>query len=200
MAAVKKKAAKKKAASKKATKKKVVDNSQLESKLGHDPLAWLSGDEEHVVSDSNIVVEPETVAQTEVEEKIVNEAVEIQVEAEESLLESTVQAETETETVSSEQPAETGNKKDETMLNLPDVFGIAQAEIMYQEIKDLLSSTDEVKIDGSAVEMIDASALQLLIVLVNECKSQGKKISWHKNSDKIRDSANLLNLTESLGI
>jgi len=200
MAAVKKKAAKKKAASKKATKKKVVDNSQLESKLGHDPLAWLSGDEEHVVSDSNIVVEPETVAQTEVEEKIVNEAVEIQVEAEESLLESTVQAETETETVSSEQPAETGNKKDETMLNLPDVFGIAQAEIMYQEIKDLLSSTDEIKIDGSAVEMIDASALQLLIVLVNECKSQGKKISWHKNSDKIRDSANLVNLTESLGI
>jgi len=198
MAAVKKKAAKKKAASKKAAKKKVVDNSQLESKLGHDPLAWLSGDEEHVVSDSNIVVEPETVAQTEVEEKIVNEAVEIQVETEESLLESTVQAET--ETVSSEQPAETGNKKDETMLNLPDVFGIAQAEIMYQEIKDLLSSTDEIKIDGSAVEMIDASALQLLIALVNECKSQGKKISWHKNSDKIRDSANLLNLTESLGI
>ena len=125
MAAVKKKAAKKKAASKKAAKKKVVDNSDLESKLGHDPLAWLSGDEEHVVSDSNIVVEPETVAQTEVEEKIVNEAVEIQIETEESLLESTVQ--TETETVSSEQPAETGNKKDETMLNLPDVFGIAQS-------------------------------------------------------------------------
>jgi len=194
MAAVKKKAAKKKSASKKTAKKKVVDNSQLESKLGHDPLAWLSGDEEHAVSDSNIVVEPETVAQTEVEEKIVNEAVEV----EEPLLESAVQAET--ETISSELPAETGNKKDETMLNLPDVFGIAQAEIMYQEIKDLLSSTDEVKIDGSAVEMIDASALQLLIVLVNECKSQGKKISWHKNSDKIRDSANLLNLTESLGI
>jgi ABC-type transporter Mla MlaB component len=193
MAAVKKKAAKKKAA-----KKKVVDNSQLESKLGHDPLAWLSGDEEHVVSDSNIVVEPETVAQTEVEEKIVNEAVEIQVETEESLLESTVQAET--ETVSSEQPAETGNKKDETMLNLPDVFGIAQAEIMYQEIKDLLSSTDEIKIDGSAVEMIDASALQLLIVFVNECKSQGKKVSWSEKSDKINDSAKLLNLTESLGI
>lgn len=193
MAAVKKKAAKKKAA-----KKKVVDNSQLESKLGHDPLAWLSGDEEHVVSDSNIVVEPETVVQTEVEEKIVNEAVKIQVETEESLLESTVQAET--ETVSSEEPAETGNKKDEAMLNLPDVFGIAQAEIMYQEIKGLLSSIDEIKIDGSAVEMIDASALQLLMALVNECKSQGKKISWHNNSDKIRDSANLLNLTESLGI
>ena len=194
MAAVKKKAAKKKTASKKSTKKKVVGNSLLESKLGHDPLAWLSGNEENVVSDSNIVIEPEAV--TQVEEKTVNESVEI--EAEESLPESAVQVEA--EIVLTERSAETANKKDEIMLNLPDVFGIAQAEIMCQEMKDLLSSTNEVKIDGSAVEMVDASALQLLIVLVNECKSQGKKISWHKNSDKIRDSANLLNLTESLGI
>ena len=185
MAAVKKKTAKKKTATKKATKKKVVDNSDLESKLGHDPLAWLSGNEGNVVSDDNIVIEPKAIAQVE----IVNETVAV---------ESVEQVEP--EVVASEKTMATGSNEDKTMLNLPDVFGIAQAEIMYQEIKELLSSEDEVKIDGSAVEMVDASALQLLIALVNECKSKGKKISWHKSSDKINDSAKLLNLTESLGI
>ena len=86
------------------------------------------------------------------------------------------------------------------MLTLPDVFGIAQAAVMYDEMKKQLSSMDEIQIDGSAVETVDASALQLLIALINECKSQGKKISWLNESDKINHSAKLLNLTESLGI
>jgi len=67
-------------------------------------------------------------------------------------------------------------------------------------LRKLLSSIDDINIDGSSVETVDASALQLLIVLVNECKAQGKKIIWHKKSEKIIDSAKLLNLTEALGI
>ena len=86
------------------------------------------------------------------------------------------------------------------MLSLPDVFGIAQAAVMYDEINKQLASNDEIKIDGSAVETVDASALQLLIALINECKQQGKTVSWHEKSDKINDSAKLLNLTESLGV
>ena len=137
-------------------------------------------------------------AQTEVEEKIVNEAVEIQIETEESLLESTVQ--TETETVSSEQPAETGNKKDETMLNLPDVFGIAQAEIMYQEIKELLSSEDEVKIDGSAVEMVDTAILQLLLAFIQKATLQNILVTWVKPSQAFLSRSDTLNLTGLLGL
>ncbi|MCW8910372.1 MAG: STAS domain-containing protein [Gammaproteobacteria bacterium] len=193
--AVKKKAVSKKTVKKKAAKKKLVANFQIEPKLGHDPLAWISGNDDNVVSRANIVVDPAVVLESNVEENKVAEPVVAVVE------EPVVEIEqTEPEELIVEKPAEVSNVKDKTMLTLPDVFGIAQAAVMYDEMNEQLSSMDEIQIDGSAVETVDASALQLLIALINECKSQGKKISWLKESDKINHSAKLLNLTESLGI
>ncbi|MCW8853568.1 MAG: STAS domain-containing protein [Gammaproteobacteria bacterium] len=193
--AVKKKAVSKKTVKKKAAKKKLVANFQIEPKLGHDPLAWISGNDDNVVSRANIVVDPAVVLESNVEENKVAKPVVAVVE------EPVVEIEqTEPEELIVEKPAEVSNVKDKTMLTLPDVFGIAQAAVMYDEMNEQLSSMDEIQIDGSAVETVDASALQLLIALINECKSQGKKISWLKESDKINHSAKLLNLTESLGI
>ena len=187
---VSKQAVKKKVASKKVAKRKVAGNLQLEPKLGHDPLAWISGNEGNVVSSANIVVDPGF------EETKLDEIVEMVVEAPPvEVVEQKV-----AEVVITETPVETGDEKDQTMLNLPDVFGIAQAAVMYDEINKQLAAKDEIKIDGSAVETVDASALQLLITLINECKAQGKKVSWHEKSDKINDYAKLLNLTEALGV
>lgn len=192
----KQKTAKKKVASKKVAKRKVAGNLQMEPKLGHDPLAWISGIEGNVVSGANIVVDPDVVVQANVEETKPDEIVEVVVEAPPvEVVEQKV-----AEVVVAEIAVETSDEKDKTMLNLPDVFGIAQAAVMYDEINKQLASKDEIKIDGSAVETVDASALQLLMVLINECKTQGKKVSWHEKSKKINDYAKLLNLTEALGV
>ncbi|MDH5570269.1 MAG: STAS domain-containing protein [Gammaproteobacteria bacterium] len=222
MVAVKKKVTKKKAVSKTAVKKKVTSkkvarkkslvNLPLEPKLGHDPLAWITGNEDNVVSRTNIVVEPEVDVQPVEDETIVDEVIS-------HLANDDAMVEEDVECGTSEQPVahfeedaviveevpvnkitESNDDKDKTMLILPDIFGIAQADVTYQAIKELLSTSDEIKIDASVVETVDASALQLLIALVNECKSQGKKISWHAQSDKINDSAKLLNLTELLDL
>ena len=193
---VNKQAVKKKVASKKVAKRKVAGNLQLEPKLGHDPLAWISGNEGNVVSSANIVVDPGVAVQADVEETKLDEIVEMVVEEPPvEVVEQKV-----AEVVITETPVETGDEKDQTMLNLPDVFGIAQAAVMYDEINKQLAAKDEIKIDGSAVETVDASALQLLIALINECKAQGRKVSWHEKSDKINDYAKLLNLTEALGV
>ena len=194
MAVVKKKAAKKKTATKKTANRKSFDNLHLESKLGHDPLAWISGNDD-VVSNSNIVVEPDVVTQPVVE-VIVHDVVESV--SEEPQHESDVQAEV--EIVRDEEIADFNDEKDKSMLHLPDVFGIAQAEVVYDEISKMLVSEDDIKIDASLVETVDASALQLLMSLIKEARAQGKAISWHAKSSKINDSAKLLNVTEFLAL
>ena len=193
---VNKKATKKKVASKKVAKRKVAGNLQMEPKLGHDPLAWISGIEGNVVSNANIVVDPAITIQANVEETKPDDIVEVVVEEPPvEVVEQKI-----AEVVVTEIAVETSDEKDKTMLNLPDVFGIAQAAVMYDEINKQLTSKDEIKIDGSAVETVDASALQLLMVLINECKTQGRKVSWHEKSEKVNDYAKLLNLTEALGV
>lgn len=203
MAAVKKKAAKKKVArkkavvKKKAAKKKIAGEFRVDPKLGHDPLAWMAGSEDELVSRSNIVVEPEP--QTEVEQvpvavKAVSE------ETVETVIDEPEEIVVEQEIAIDEQPDDVSNDEGGAMLNLPDIFGIAQAEVMYKEITNQLASMDEIQIDASLVESVDAAALQLLISLVNECKAQDKKISWHAMSDKINESAKLLNLSDALGL
>ena len=196
MAVVKKKSEKKKSSGKASAKKKDMTGRALEPKLGHDPLAWITGNMEDVVSPSNIVVEPEKNSE-DGKEVVVDSSVAIV--ANENI-EHEIDKEVVDEVVTVKEREDLSETKDNTMLNLPDVFGIAQAEVAYNEIKQLLVSSDEIKIDGSAVETVDASALQLLISLFEECKSKGIKISWHSESDKVNDSAKLLNITQSLNL
>ena len=63
-----------------------------------------------------------------------------------------------------------------------------------------ISSQDEVILDGSEVEQIDGTGLQLLVALMKEAVSSNTTVTWKSASDVLLDSAAQLGLIEILGL
>lgn len=64
----------------------------------------------------------------------------------------------------------------------------------------VLAGREEIKIDGSAVEHIDGTGLQLLVALVKEAASNKTNIAWQSASDVLQHNAAQLGLTEALNL
>ena len=206
MAAMKKKSVKKKSVNKKTAgkspcKQKLSVSISHDHKLGHDPLAWLSGEEIQSLSKINDTVDPMTFKETKIE----NEKIHVPgIEAEKNI-DQPVALEEMTKDIDDVKASETGSlpgdedktqrtNEDDDMLILPEIFGIAQAEDMHGELSSLLAVSGDIEIDASTIETLDASALQLLIAFIKECKSSGRNVIWKKSSAKIDSAASLLNI------
>jgi anti-anti-sigma regulatory factor len=71
---------------------------------------------------------------------------------------------------------------------------------LREKLAAAVTSHDEVVIDGSAVEKIDGTGLQLLVALMKQAVSSNTAISWSSASDLLLDSAAQLGLIEILGL
>jgi ABC-type transporter Mla MlaB component len=84
-------------------------------------------------------------------------------------------------------------------LTLDSVVVINNAESLYQEFNQVSNDTD-INIDASAVEMIDTAVLQLLYAFVMKVQSSDHTVNWIKPSKEFLNRANLLGLSQHIGI
>lgn len=97
-------------------------------------------------------------------------------------------------------PASTANKQVATnTLTLDSVVVINNAKSLYQTLAEINDDTD-VTIDASAVEMIDTAVLQLLFAFTRKVQAGNHQIRWKNPSDEFVSRADLLGLSQHLGI
>ncbi|WP_373020367.1 STAS domain-containing protein [Thiomicrorhabdus sp.] len=84
-------------------------------------------------------------------------------------------------------------------ITLPESLTIHTIDNIYTELRESLSNSgDEVVINAEAVETIDTSGLQALLILVNTAQQENKSITWQNASELLSQSAEKLGLSEAL--
>lgn len=87
----------------------------------------------------------------------------------------------------------------ETTINLPENLTIHHIEAQLGDFRLAFQVEAETfNIDGSNVETIDTSGLQLLLALVKKLQANNKTVQWTSPSDLLTSSASKLGLTEKL--
>jgi len=156
------------------------------SLIGFDPLAWI-GDGAEKANDS--------VGQTEVDvEETVKDEQEQKASVESEQIETPAEVESETEIQG------TTETNDESKLILDSIHNIQNVSGLYEHLIKLLENQDRIEIDASAVDVIDAATLQLLIVLKRNAVNLHKEVIIDFPSDKFIESAELLGLSEMLDV
>jgi len=87
----------------------------------------------------------------------------------------------------------------DSTIKLNEVQDISQVAELHKKVAAILNSQDIV-FDGSDVERIDASTLQLITCAFKQADKYGNKVSWHDSSEALKKSASLLGLTEILNL
>ena len=84
-------------------------------------------------------------------------------------------------------------------LTLDSVIVINNARSLHKTLAEIDDDCD-VSIDASAVEMIDTAVLQLLFAFTKKVRASNHQVSWIKPSDEFVSRADLLGLSQHLGI
>lgn len=92
-------------------------------------------------------------------------------------------------------PAKTENK-----ITLNSVLAINDAKTLYAELGDMLKAKRDIFIDASAVEMVDAAILQMLLAFIQKSQLQSISVTWVKSSKEFVSRAEILDLTGALGL
>ena len=77
---------------------------------------------------------------------------------------------------------------------------IIRAEELHAQMETLLQSGHDVEIDGSKVEQIDTSALQLLVNFHQALTNDGRHILWKEPSESLLNTAKLLGVDSHIAI
>lgn len=76
---------------------------------------------------------------------------------------------------------------------------INNASDIYESLKKLAASGQDIEIDASKVEIIDSAILQLFFSFVLNLKEKNIKLSWYKPTEVVLDKASTLGLSKQLG-
>ncbi|HAC33808.1 MAG TPA: hypothetical protein DCF45_04740 [Gammaproteobacteria bacterium] len=83
------------------------------------------------------------------------------------------------------------------LVKLPEDFTITSVGELYQSLSDLVGINEQVEIDGSAVERVDAAALQIILALQG---IPGLDVAWSGISSVLEEAAELTGLSGPLGL
>lgn len=142
--------------------------------IGFDPLAWMEEGDETAVAD------------TPVNEAVVMVVTEPMMNSEEAAPEMLAEA--------------TIGEEMDSKLVLDTILNIQNVSHLYEKLTAILDNHDKVEIDASVVETIDAANLQLLIMLKQTAIKLQKEVTLDFPSDRFVESAQLLGLSEMLGV
>ncbi len=96
-----------------------------------------------------------------------------------------------------EQPAPPGNI---TSLSFSPRFSIREVAARTRELQQLLEQDAQVELDFEDVDIVDTAAIQLLVAFTKEAHKRGVAISWQQPSAALLRSAELLGLSQELGL
>ena len=157
------------------------------SKLGHDPLAWL--DDESAETEKQPAKKQ---ASKVVEEEQVVEPKEPS---------SDVAVDEVSEVVETEPVIETDKKTtgDSNMMELPMYFGIAQVAEVHEQLKQLMQQgSEQIEIKADDIENIDTAAIQLLLSLIKQAEADNKTVKITSSSEKLKQVLNLLDIEQNI--
>lgn len=84
-------------------------------------------------------------------------------------------------------------------INLPESLTIHTIEASYDELSTSVSDLgDDIVLDAEAVENIDTSGLQSLLMIIQTAQNNQKNISWQNTNDTLKDAAKKIGLSEAL--
>jgi len=82
---------------------------------------------------------------------------------------------------------------------LPESLTIHTIEASYNELNAAVSDLgDEIILDAQAIENIDTSGLQSLLVIIQSAQNIQKSITWVNTNDTLNDAAKKTGLFEAL--
>ena len=102
--------------------------------------------------------------------------------------------------VPSSRNTEAALRQSAILIVLDQVLTIADAHKLKEQLLPYLKATGEIKIDGSKVEMIDTSTMQVLVAFLNTLKQRGVTGKWVGASRPLLNTSRLLGLTKQLGL
>jgi ABC-type transporter Mla MlaB component len=88
----------------------------------------------------------------------------------------------------------------ENILILEEINTIQNVQTLFEQLRTLLTSVDNLEIDASAVKTVDTSVLQCLVVFKQQALKQGKQVSIDFPSDRFVEAAGLLGLSKLLEV
>lgn len=94
----------------------------------------------------------------------------------------------------------TPNDSGVTHLTLESTQGIQNVAELHEKLLRALDQGEKIEIDASAVQQIDTSSLQLLLVLKRSAISLSKEVSIDFPSERFIEAATLLGLAEMLEV
>ena len=198
-----------------APKKK--QNKTQNKALGDDPLSWMKDEEEAKDNAESIKSESKgmddkqtanTIAETIDEEQVKDSAESPGSESRAVAEKQTANTVNETaeQTLTQIEPPSTGTEAiatesvNDNNLVLDPVLSIAEVAALNENLQALFKNDEDVSIDASQVHMIDTAGLQLLLVLKMELQKHHRNISWPNPSPVFLETAELLGLSEPLGL
>lgn len=82
---------------------------------------------------------------------------------------------------------------------LPESLTIHQISEHFEQIKQSVAdASNSLTIDAGALDNIDTSGVQMLLVLVKNLVERGIEINWQNQTGALLDSANKLGLSQEL--
>ncbi|MBS3955518.1 MAG: STAS domain-containing protein [Methylomicrobium sp.] len=98
------------------------------------------------------------------------------------------------------QLVETEALQPENCLMLEEINTIQNVQTLFEQLRTLLSTVDNLEIDASAVKTVDTSVLQCLVVFKQQALKQGKQVTIDFPSDRFVEAAGLLGLSKLLEV
>ncbi len=106
-------------------------------------------------------------------------------------------------TTATQQDADAGKNSQSTntlTMNFSPRFNIREVAAVYTELQQLLDKAVNVELDFEDVDVVDTAAIQLLVAFTREARKRGASISWQQPSAALYRSAELLGLSQELGL
>lgn len=88
----------------------------------------------------------------------------------------------------------------DSALMLDDALTIPDVAEVLERFRSSMDMGGALKINGAALEQLDAAGIQLICAAVKDARSQSMEVVWEGVSDHLRTSATLLGLASDLGI
>ena len=95
---------------------------------------------------------------------------------------------------------ESAGQESQDAIVLPEDFTIALAGEYYQLMMNHLEEGHDIPLDGGSVSRIDASGIQLLLVVQRALADTGHSLHWNAVSAPLRESVALLGMSDSLAL
>ncbi len=184
--------------------------TKKKSLIGIDPLAWMNDESDHdsvvteevSASEKEAVQEIVPVVETEIIEEV-NDEIKTEVSTDEVSESTLVEAgemvrdiEEVVQETKEEEVTDMEIKKGGDDFKLEGPISIADVAELHEQFKTYIAEGNDLEIDCSEVEGVDAAALQLLTAFINEAEKQDNKLIWKEPSDSLQATVLMMGLKD----